>query len=177
LASPDDNATLNQGVYTSQWLAHLADLTAHHPDPTTPPFQSARLPSSSVPDPLGSAVGTWANKTVRKPRTKANKTVRNPRTKAYIKAMQKQIENFRKRNAEVYHYADYLESLLDKCHHYHHANVNFRAFRPPDPDVSLGQEEDSDVDMGGDDNVQGSDDGKDPTVMAIWITPESLQVR
>jgi hypothetical protein len=88
--------------------------------------------------------------------------------------MHKQMENFRKCNSEVFRYADYLESLLDE---YHHANVNFRAFRPPDPDVSLGQEEDSDVAMGGDDNDQGSDDGNDPTVMAICIPPLSLQVR
>ena len=91
--------------------------------------------------------------------------------------MHKQMENFRKCSAEAYHYADYLESLLDNCHQYHHANVNFRACRPPDPDVSLGQEEDSDFAMGGDDNDQVSDDGNDPTVMAICIPPQSLQVR
>ena len=174
MASPDENATLDQGVYcyhTSQWLADLADLTTHPPDPTNPPFQSARLPSSSVPDMLGSAVGTWQK------RGKRKNTVRNPRTEAYIEAMHKQKENFRKLNAEAYRYADYLESLLDKCHQDHHANVNFRAFRPSDPDVSLGLEEVSDVAMGGEDNDQGLDDGNDPAVMAICIPPQSLQVR
>jgi hypothetical protein len=89
--------------------------------------------------------------------------------------MHKQMENLRKGNTEICHYADYLESLLDKCQQYH--EVDFRANRPPDPDVSLGQEDDSDVMMGGDDNDQGSDDGNDPTVMAICIPPQSLRVR
>lgn len=88
--------------------------------------------------------------------------------------MHKRVETLRKCNSEVWHYADYLESVLNECHH---PNVDFRARRPPDPDVSLGQEDDSDVMMGGDDNEQGSDDGNDPTVMAICIPPQSLQVR
>ena len=91
--------------------------------------------------------------------------------------MHKQVEILRKCNADIYHYVDYLESLLDKCHQYHHPNVDFRATRPPDPDLLLGQEYDSDVVMGGDDNDPGSDDGNDPTVMAICIPPQSLRVR
>ena len=83
-----------------------------------------------------------------------------------------------KRLSEVSQYANHLESLLDECSKYHHPNVDFRAARPPDPDLLLGQEDDSDVMMGGDDNDQGSsDDGNDPTVMAICIPPQSLQVR
>ena len=83
-----------------------------------------------------------------------------------------------KRQSEVSQYANYLESLLDECSQYHHPNIDFRAARPPDPDLLLGQEDDSDVMMGGDDNDQGSsDDGNDPTVMAICIPPQSLQVR
>ena len=83
-----------------------------------------------------------------------------------------------KRLSEVSQYANYLESLLDECPQYHHRNVDFRAARPPDPDLLLGQEDDSDVMMGRDDNDQGSsDDGNDPTVMAICIPPQSLQVR
>ena len=83
-----------------------------------------------------------------------------------------------KRLSEVSQYANYLESLLDECPQYHHRNVDFRAARPPDPDLLLGQEDDSDVMMGRDDSDQGSsDDGNDSTVMAICIPPQSLQVR
>ena len=83
-----------------------------------------------------------------------------------------------KRNSDIWRYAIYLESLLDKCPQFHHLNVDFRAARPPDPDVLLGQEDDSDDMMGGGEgNDQGSDDGNDPTVLAICIPPQSLEVR
>jgi len=90
--------------------------------------------------------------------------------------MQKQIEDLRRGYSEVWQYAEYLESQLDECSQYHHPNVDFRANRPPDHDVLLGQGDDSDVMMGGDDNDQGSDDGNDFKVMAICIPPQSLQV-
>ena len=78
--------------------------------------------------------------------------------------------------ADSRRYADYLESLLDECPN--HRSIDFRASRPQDPEVLLGQEDDTDVVMGGDDNDhdQGSDDGNDPSVMAICIPPQSLQV-
>jgi hypothetical protein len=94
--------------------------------------------------------------------------------------MHKQAENLRKCMADIRHYADYLESLLDECHQCRHRSIDFRATRPPDPDVILGQEDDADFMLGGDDNDQGSDDGNDPshgTVMAVCIPPQSLQVR
>ena len=93
--------------------------------------------------------------------------------------MHKQAENFRKCAADFRNYADHLESLLDECHQYHQRSLDFRASRPPDPDLLLSQEDDSDIVMGGDnrDNDQGSDDGNDPSVMAICIPPLSLQVR
>jgi hypothetical protein len=91
--------------------------------------------------------------------------------------MQKQIEDLRRGNSEVWQYAEHLESRLDECSKYHHPNVDFRANRPPNHDVLLGQGEDSDIMMGGDDNEEGSDDGNDFTVMAISIPPQSLQVR
>ena len=81
-----------------------------------------------------------------------------------------------KRNSDIWRYAIYLESLLDKCPQFHHLNVDFRAARPPDPDTLLGQDDEPDA-MMGDDNDQGSDDGNDSTVMAICIPPQSLQVR
>ena len=78
---------------------------------------------------------------------------------------------------EFCQYADYLESLLDECRRqYHYPNVDFRASRPQDPDVSLDQEDDADFMMGGDDIDQGSNDGNDASVMAICIPPQSLQV-
>ena len=93
--------------------------------------------------------------------------------------MHKQMEILRKCNSEIWHYAESLETLLDECCQYHHSDVNFRAARPPDPDVLLGQGNDSQADamMGGDDNDQDSDDGNDPTAMAISIPLQSLQVR
>jgi hypothetical protein len=106
--------------------------------------------------------------------TWAKNPARKPRTEAYIEAMHKQAENLRKCMANIRHYADYLESLLDECRH---RSIDFRAKRPPDPDVLLGQEDDPDFMLGGDDNDQGSDDGNDPTVMAVCIPPQSLQVR
>ena len=75
------------------------------------------------------------------------------------------------RNSDIWHYAESLELVLDECRQYHHPNVDFRAARPREPDVSLSQEDDSDVMMGGDDN----DGGNDPTV--ISNPPQSLQVR
>ena len=49
---PDDRDVLNQGMVLNSYLADLADL-AYHPDPTDPvQVQSARLSSSSSPDPL-----------------------------------------------------------------------------------------------------------------------------
>ena len=81
------------------------------------------------------------------------------------------------RNSDIWRYAVYLESLLDECSQHHHQNVDFRARRPADPDVLLGQEDDSDVMIVVDDHDQGSDDGHNPTVMAICIPPQSLQVR
>ena len=107
----------------------------------------------------------------------AKNPVRKLRTEAHIEALHKQSENLRKCTADFRHYADYLESLLDECQQYHHRSNDFRAARPPDPDLLLGQEDDFDVVMGGDDNDQGSDDGNDPSVMAICIPPQSLQVR
>ena len=91
--------------------------------------------------------------------------------------MQKQIEILRKCNSEIWQYAEYLESQLDECRQYHHPDVDFRAARPPDPDVLLGQENDLNDMMKGDDNEQSSDDWIDPTVMAHCIPPQSLQVR
>ena len=116
-----------------------------------------------------------------------------------------------KRESDIWRYTNYLESLLDECSQHQHPNFDFRAARPPDPEVLVGQEDDSDVDNydqgkddgddfdamkrgddndqgcddvddsdikeGGDDNSQGSDDGNDPTLMAISIPPQSLQVR
>ena len=82
-----------------------------------------------------------------------------------------------KRNTDIWRYAIHLESLLDECPQCHHQNNNFRALRPPDPDALLGQEDDSDVMIEVDDYDQGSDDGHNPTVMAICIPPQSLQVR
>ena len=116
-----------------------------------------------------------------------------------------------KRESDIWRYTNYLESLLDECSQHQHPNFDFRAVRPPDPEVLVGQEDDSDVDNydqgkddgddfdamkrgddndqgcddvddsdikeGGDDNSQGSDDGNDPTLMAISIPPQSLQVR
>ena len=70
-----------------------------------------------------------------------------PRTELYY------IEVMYKRQSEVWQYANYLESVLDECSQYHHPNVDFRAARPPDPDVLLGQEDDSNVTMGGDDSI------------------------
>ena len=92
--------------------------------------------------------------------------------------MHKQVENFRKCTADIRHYADYLESLLDECLQYHpHGNIDFRASRPPDPDELMGQpEDDFDFTVMGEENDQGSDDGNDATVMAICIPPQSLQV-
>ena len=85
-----------------------------------------------------------------------------------MEAMHKQVEIFRKYSADIYRYAEQLESLLDDCRRqFQYPNLDYRATRPPDPDILPGQEEDSDVMMGGDDNEQGSDDGNDPTVMAI----------
>ena len=92
--------------------------------------------------------------------------------------MQKQIEDFRKCYSEVWQYAKYLESQLDECSQYHHPNVEFRANRPPDHDAILGQEDESDIMMEGDDNDQDSDDGgNESKVMAICIPPQSLHVR
>ena len=96
--------------------------------------------------------------------------------------MHKQAENLRKCVIDFRNYADHLESLLGECHQYHKRSVDFRAARPPDPDLLLGQEDDSDVMMGGDgrDNDQGSDDGtrNDHSAIAIIsIPPLSLQVR
>ena len=54
LASPDGNATLNQGIYCSEFISCRSSGLSHHPDPTAP-IQSAN-PLSSVPDLLGSAV-------------------------------------------------------------------------------------------------------------------------
>jgi hypothetical protein len=76
-----------------------------------------------------------------------------------------------KSNSDIRNYTIYLESLLDGCPQHHHRNVDFRAHRPADPDVLLGEEDDNDM-MGVDDNDQGSDDGHNPTVMVICI-PES----
>ena len=93
-----------------------------------------------------------------------------------METLHKQVENYRKYQTDAHHYIETLESLLDDCHRkYQFPNHDFRATRPQDPD--MGQEDDSDVMMGGDDNEQGSDDGNDPTVMAICIPPQSLQVR
>ena len=103
---------------------------------------------------------------------------RKPRSEAYIEAMHKQAENYRKFMGEIRQYADYLETLLDDCPH--HRSLDFRSKRPSDPDASLGQDDDSDFMMGGEDNDQGSDDEIDPyqaNVMAICIPPLSLQVR
>ena len=102
---------------------------------------------------------------------------KKPRTEAYIETMHKQLEILRKSNLDVWHYAEYLESQLDDCKQYHHPNVDFRANRPPHPNLLLGQEDDSDFMMGGDDNDQDSDDGNDPMVLAMCIPPQSLQVR
>ena len=77
------------------------------------------------------------------------------------------MENLRKYVAD-------LESVLNECPQCRHRSIELRATRPPDPDVLLGQEGDSDVMM---DNDQASDDGHDPSVMAICIPPQSLQVR
>ena len=97
-------------------------------------------------------------------------SVRKPQTETYI-------DDIHKRNSDIWQYAIHLESLLDECPQYHHLNIDYRALRPPDPDVLLGEEDDSNVMMEGDDNDQGSDDGNDLTVMAICIPPQSLQVR
>jgi hypothetical protein len=93
--------------------------------------------------------------------------------------MQKQIEDLRRGYSDVWQYAEYLESRLDECSQYHHPNVDrdFRANRPPNHDVLLGQEDGSDIMMGADDDDQGSDDGNDSKVMAICIPPQSLEVR
>ena len=103
-------------------------------------------------------------------------TARKPRTEAYIDTINKQMEILRKCYSEVWQYTEYLELQLDDCSQYHHPNLDFRANRPPDHDVLLRLEDDSDVMMGGDENDQGSDDGADPMVMAISIPPQSLQV-
>ena len=116
---------------------------------------------------------TWGRNTVRKGKIK--KIVRKPQTEPYIEALYKQVEILRKRNSEIWKYAESLESLLDECSQYHHPNVDFRAARPPDPDGLLGQEDDFEVMMGGDD--QGSDTGNDPPVMEICVPDQSLQVR
>lgn len=101
--------------------------------------------------------------------------MRKPRTEAYVEAMHKQAENLRKYLTEFRRYADYLESLLDECYQYQ--STDFRASRPSDSDGFLGQPEvgldqDFDFSMGGDD----LDDGNDPSVMAICIPPQSLEV-
>ena len=78
-----------------------------------------------------------------------------------MEAMHKQVEIFRKYSADIYGYAEHLESLLDDCRRqFHHPNVDYRATRPPDPDILL------------DDNEQGSNDGYNPTVMVICIPPQ-----
>ena len=65
-----------------------------------------------------------------------------------MEAMHKQVEIFRKYSADIYRYAGHLESLLDDCRRqFYHPNVDYRATRPPDFDILLGQEEDSDVMM------------------------------
>lgn len=109
--------------------------------------------------------------------TWAKNPARKPRTEAYVEAMHKQAEILRKCLLDTRHYADKLESLLDECSQYHHhRTVDFRAFRPTDPDVLMGQpEDDFDFTMEGEDNDQGSDE-HDPIVTAISIPPQSLQV-
>ena len=87
------------------------------------------------------------------------------------------MENLRKYGVDNRYYIDNLESVIDKCPQCCHRSIDLRATRPADPDVSLGQEDDSDIMMGGDDIDQDSDDEHDPSVMAICIPPQSLRVR
>jgi hypothetical protein len=91
--------------------------------------------------------------------------------------MQKQTENLRKRNTNNRHYTEFLEEQLEECYQYlPQHRIDFRASRPADPDVLMAQPEDDFDLMGEDENNHGSDDGNDPTVMAICIPPQTLQV-
>ena len=80
------------------------------------------------------------------------------------------MENPRKYGVDNRYHVDNPESVINKC-------SQCGAARPPNPDVLLGQEDDFEIMMGGDDIDQGSDDEHDPSVMAICIPPQRLQVR
>ena len=101
---------------------------------------------------------TWVKNSIQKPQT------------------EKFIDSIHECYSDLWRYTIYLESRLDECSQYQHPNVDFRANRPSD-DALLGQEDDSDVMTGGDDNDHGSDDGNDHTVAICNIPPQNLQVR
>ena len=82
--------------------------------------------------------------------------VRQPRSEAYVEGLHKQVENLR-------------ELLMDQ------STVDFRASRPTDLDVPMGQPED-DVDSITGAEDEGSDDENHANIMAICIPPQGFQV-